>query len=81
MILETVINYMAKLNLCIYYVFNGDFEQALKNIDFQWILFYPAIWSFSMWQAYDYAVAIKTYHEFSGMPKQQRVIMLVHLSG
>ncbi|SDE29305.1 hypothetical protein SPACI_048750 [Sporomusa acidovorans DSM 3132] len=72
LILETVINYMAKLNLCIYYVFNGDFEQALKNIDFQWILFYPAIWSFSMWQAYDYAVAIKTYHEFSGMPKQQR---------
>ncbi|MDO7789082.1 hypothetical protein P6N53_17870 [Desulforamulus aquiferis] len=53
---EFLINVMANLNIGIYHAFNGDYGKSLSVLDFQWLLFYPCIYGFSIWQAYRYAI-------------------------
>jgi hypothetical protein len=56
--LEFVINVKAKINLAILFSFHGQFLQASQVADFQWLLFYPCVYSFSLWQAYNKAAEI-----------------------
>jgi TM2 domain-containing membrane protein YozV len=58
MISETLINVLAKLNLSIYYSFHGEFEKAHETIDYQWGLFYPSLFCYSIWHAYNRARSI-----------------------
>ncbi|MEN6326055.1 MAG: hypothetical protein ABFD18_07615 [Syntrophomonas sp.] len=72
-LLEFIINVKSNLNLTILYSFRGQYLQATQIADFQWLLFYPCVYSFSLWQAYnkakeinyisgkDKAVNLKTY--------------------
>lgn len=69
--LEIGVNCMANLNQGIYYAFNGYFADACSVINYQWILFYPAIYAFSMWHAYNNAIDINADLEVVP-PKQQR---------
>lgn len=51
-ILEFVINIMSNFNMAILHSFQGDIEQAIKVIDFQWLMFYPCLYFFALWDAY-----------------------------
>jgi hypothetical protein len=55
---EFVINVKAGLNLSILYSFRGQFQYASDATNFQWILFYPCIYAYSVWQAYNRALEI-----------------------
>ncbi|MDF2884513.1 MAG: hypothetical protein K0R54_5080 [Clostridiaceae bacterium] len=51
-LLEFIINYKAKTNMSILYSFYGNTELAIKEINYQWLMFYPCIYLFAMWDAY-----------------------------
>jgi len=57
-ILELIVNAKSGLNLSILYSFRGQFQNAVDVADFQWILFYPCIYAYSIWQAYNRALEI-----------------------
>lgn len=56
--LEFIINVKAKLNLAILLTFRGLIDTANQTADIQWLLFYPCVYSYSMWQAYNKAAEI-----------------------
>lgn len=51
-LLEIVINVQANLNEVILLSFNGEIERAIQQTDYQWILFYPCVYFFAMWDAF-----------------------------
>lgn len=51
-LLEVVINIMASFNLAIVYSFNGFIDKAIEVTDFQWLMFYPCLYFYSLWDAY-----------------------------
>lgn len=57
-ILEFAINVNAHLNLAILYSFRGQVTLASQVTDYQWLLFYPCVYAYSMWQAYNKALEI-----------------------
>jgi len=57
-VLEFTINVKANLNLAILYSFRGQFQNSFDVADLQWILFYPCIYNYSIWQAYNRALEI-----------------------
>lgn len=54
-VLEIAINVKASLNLAILYSFRGEISLAAQVADHQWLLFYPCVYAYSMWQAYHQA--------------------------
>ena len=48
--------YFARLNDAIIATFNGQFDRAKETVNYQWLLFFPSIYLFSMWDAYNDAV-------------------------
>lgn len=66
-ILEFGTNILAKLNYAIIHSFNFSSQvNELTDANFQWMLFYPGIWSYSMWQAYNKAREINSVIEKGG---------------
>lgn len=53
--LELLINLKSHLNLTILYSFHCDLKRAHDVINYQWGMFYPSFYSFSLWQAYNHA--------------------------
>lgn len=51
-VLEFVINLQSNLNIAIYYSWLMDIETACKVINYQWLLFYPCFYVFSIYDAY-----------------------------
>ncbi|KUP08898.1 membrane protein [Bacillus coahuilensis m2-6] len=51
-ILEFIINVNSHFNRAIMLSFLGDIDQAFEVLDFGWILFYPCLYFFAMWDAY-----------------------------
>lgn len=51
--LEFLINVKSGLNLTILYSFRGQLPAAIQAANIQWLLFYPCVYSFSLWQAYN----------------------------
>lgn len=62
--LEFLINVKARLNLGLGYSFLGNTESAVKFVDYQWIMFYPCIYMFAMWDAYKNAGGDNSSFEF-----------------
>ncbi len=58
MVLEVLINYSSNLNMAIYHTFRGELHQAHKVVHYNWGLFYPSLWGYGMWQAYNQAICI-----------------------
>ncbi|UFU00425.1 hypothetical protein KO561_05620 [Radiobacillus kanasensis] len=50
--LEFLININSNFNEIIYLSFIGETSQALEVADFSWLMFYPCIYFFSMWDAF-----------------------------
>lgn len=51
-LLEFIINVKSHFNLGIMYSFQGDIPRATMIIDYQWLMFYPCVYMFAMWDAF-----------------------------
>jgi hypothetical protein len=52
LLLEFVINVRSKLNETIILSFHGETQLAIDQTDYQWLMFYPCIYMFGIWDAY-----------------------------
>ena len=57
LVLEFLINFNSHLNLVLVSTFNGDIRNAHQWVNYSWGLFYPSIYGFAFWQAYNSAKA------------------------
>lgn len=62
--LEFIINVQGNFNKVIIYSFQGDIEVAIEQANYQWLMFYPCLYFFAMWDAYKDAGGGKTPFEF-----------------
>lgn len=51
-LLEFIINIRANLNQIIMLSFQGETQTAASVTDYQWLLFYPCLYMFGMWDGY-----------------------------
>jgi hypothetical protein len=51
-VLEFVISVQAHLNTVIIASFRGDIELAIRETNYQWLMFYPCVYLFAIWDAY-----------------------------
>ncbi|WP_309122126.1 hypothetical protein [Paenibacillus sp.] len=51
-VLEVLINMGAKLNSAIVSSFQGEIEVAIAQVNYQWLMFYPCVYMFSIYDAY-----------------------------
>lgn len=64
-VLEFLINVNSNFNKGIMYSFLGETQNAMHVIDFQWLMFYPCLYMFAMWDAYR-----------SVMPEEEKISFL-----
>ncbi|MCF6409785.1 hypothetical protein [Pseudalkalibacillus salsuginis] len=50
--LEFIINVQSNFNEVILLSFNGEIETAIQHTNFGWLMFYPCLYFFAMWDAY-----------------------------
>ncbi|WP_428908324.1 hypothetical protein [Niallia sp. Krafla_26] len=65
-LLEIIINVQARFNELILLSFLGETEKALSLTNYQWLMFYPCIYFYSIWDAYRDAGGAK--HRLSFLP-------------
>lgn len=65
--LEFLINIKGKINIVIIQSFLGEMELAINQANYQWLMFYPCIYLFAIWDAYKDA-AIGTEGTFTYIP-------------
>lgn len=65
-LLEFVVNVMSNFNEAIMLSFLWEIDQAFVVLDYQWLMFYPCLYMFAMWDAYRYAMPEK--EEYSFLP-------------
>lgn len=53
--LEFLINVMSSFNKAIMLSFSGQINEAVKIIDYEWLMFYPCVYMFAMYDAYKHA--------------------------
>jgi hypothetical protein len=91
-VLEILVNVQARLNLAIIPSFYGKGDVSNELINYQWIMFYPCLYLFSMYDAYRdaggkdirYAAipfAISAYSGTVGVIYSQSVTFFGHLIG
>lgn len=51
LILEFLINVQANFNQVILLSFHGEIGDAIKHTNFQWLMFYPCLYFFSIWDS------------------------------
>ncbi|TDF91317.1 hypothetical protein E1757_32810 [Paenibacillus piri] len=51
-VLEFLINSKSNLNLIIISSFHGDFQATIAQTNYQWLLFYPCVYMYGIWDAY-----------------------------
>jgi hypothetical protein len=51
-ILEFIVNVKSGLNYAILPSFYGNIQESIAHTDFQWLMFYPCLYLFGMWDAY-----------------------------
>lgn len=62
-----LVNYKSKLNIVIIQTFNGNFVESIEVTDYQWLMFYPCLYMFALWDAYKEAegeVGVLGYYPF-----------------
>ncbi|MDN4494388.1 hypothetical protein [Ureibacillus aquaedulcis] len=50
--LEVLINVQANLNKVIVYSFQGNMKGAIESTNYDWLMFYPCLYMFAIWDAY-----------------------------
>ncbi|MCC5804605.1 hypothetical protein [Rossellomorea vietnamensis] len=63
-LLEIMINIQSNFNLGIMYSFLGETHKAAEILDYQWLMFYPCLYMFAMWDAYKIADGQKEKYSF-----------------
>ncbi|WGG47279.1 hypothetical protein [Rossellomorea sp. DA94] len=63
-LLEIMINIQSNFNLGIMYSFLGETHKAAEILDYQWLMFYPCLYMFAMWDAYKIADGQKEQYSF-----------------
>ncbi|WP_138419654.1 hypothetical protein [Aquibacillus sediminis] len=51
-LLEFLVNVLSDFNLAIIYSFTGEIQKAIDVTNYQWLMFYPCLYMFAMWDAY-----------------------------
>ncbi|MEH7253398.1 hypothetical protein V7111_14815 [Neobacillus niacini] len=51
LVLEFLINIQSNFNQIILMSFHGEISNAIKHTNYQWLMFYPCLYFFSMWDA------------------------------
>jgi hypothetical protein len=51
-VLEFIINVRSRLNEVILLSFQGDIQHAIQIADYEWLMFYPCVYLFAIWDAY-----------------------------
>ncbi len=64
--LEFIINVNSQFNLAIMYSFLGEIEKAASVVDYEWLMFYPCVYLFAIWDAY--RVVMSPDERFSFLP-------------
>jgi hypothetical protein len=59
-VLEFLINVQSNLNEVIITSFHGNITEAIAQTNYQWLMFYPCIYMFAIWDAYKDAGGGKT---------------------
>ncbi|MBO1511226.1 hypothetical protein [Metabacillus bambusae] len=54
-LLEFMINVMSSFNQAIMFSFLGKITEAGRAIDYQWLMFYPCVYMYAMYDAYKFA--------------------------
>lgn len=62
--LEFLVNVQANFNGVIISSFQGDIEKAIMQADYQWLMFYPCLYFFAMWDAFKDAKGEKVIHSY-----------------
>ncbi|MDR4949917.1 hypothetical protein [Neobacillus cucumis] len=70
LMLEFIINLKSHLNLVLVNTFNGDLQLAHQSVNYSWGLFYPSIYGFAIWQAFNSAKANNNKLEGKGVEKR-----------
>jgi hypothetical protein len=63
-LLEFVINVRSHFNEIILLSFNGEIGKAIEHTEYQWLMFYPCVYFFAMWDAYKDAGGDKEPYSF-----------------
>lgn len=50
--LEFLINVNSHFNIVILYSFQGKITEAIETTNYQWLMFYPCLYMFTMWDAF-----------------------------
>lgn len=50
--LEFLVNVQGNFNKIILLSFHGEIEKAIQQADYQWLMFYPCLYFFAMWDAF-----------------------------
>jgi hypothetical protein len=50
--LEFLVNVNSHFNIVILYSFQGNIREAIEATNYQWLMFYPCLYMFAMWDAY-----------------------------
>ena len=51
-VLEFLINVQSNFNKIIIYSFQGDIQAAIDHVNYDWLMFHPCLYMFSIWDAY-----------------------------
>ncbi len=62
--LEFIINIKSNLNQAIISSFLWNTELASNQTDYQWLMFYPCIYTFAIWDAYKNSAGVKPSYSF-----------------
>jgi TM2 domain-containing membrane protein YozV len=76
---EIVLNLLSNLNLAIHYSFLGQFERARSVVNYEYGLFYPSVYVYNIWHAYNYAKEINEGLKEQGVKKPKRMTSLTGL--
>ncbi len=57
LVLEFLVNLKSDLNITLLYSFMGNLQASHQSVDYGWGLFYPSIYGFAIWQAFNSAKA------------------------
>ncbi|MCM3118853.1 hypothetical protein M3610_27145 [Neobacillus sp. MER 74] len=63
-ILEFLVNVQANFNVVIISSFQGDIQKAILQADYQWLMFYPCLYFYAMWDAFKDAGGGKERYSF-----------------
>lgn len=68
--LEVMINAKSHFNMAIMLSFLGEIDRASAVLNYQWLMFYPCVYMFSMWDGYR-----------SAMPEEEKYTFLPFVFG